>query len=99
MCQQCINLDKITISHRAVLKDSASLQKLKTKLFFKLDTYCSSGQKAMAFPVAFKIIYYFSPQSSLNLLNLVLSSMKWILQDPKQDLQIEEAITGIIHNI
>ena len=43
------------ISQRAFLKWSASLQKLKRKLFFKLDAYCLSRQKAMAF----KVMRYF----------------------------------------
>ena len=48
------------------------LQKLKAKLFFKVNTYCLSRQKAMAF----KVMYYFSLQSNSGLLSLVLSSMK-----------------------
>ena len=72
VCQHCMNSDTNIISHRAFLKWSASLQKLKTKMFFKLETYCLSRQKAMAF----KVMYYSSLQSNSNLLNLVLSSMK-----------------------
>ena len=47
--------------------------------------------------MAFLVMYYSSLQSNSSLLNLVLSSMKWlrhchILQDPKQDLQIKGAL-------
>ena len=47
--------------------------------------------------MAFKVMYsLFSLQSNSNLLNLVLSSMKWSLpypiQDPKQHLKIKETL-------
>ena len=38
MCQHCINSDTNTISRRAVLKESASLQKLKNKVVSQVDT-------------------------------------------------------------
>ena len=69
-----MNSNTNIISRRAFLKQFASLQKLKNKVVFKLDTYCSSRQKA--------IQCYFLLQSSSNLLNLVPSSMKWSLPYP-----------------
>ena len=44
--------------------------------------------------MAFKVLYYFSLQSDLSLLNLVLSSMKWSLPystRPETRLKMKEA--------
>ena len=73
-----MNSDTNIISQRAFLKESASLQKLKTKLFFKLDTYCLSRQKT----IPLKVMRYFSLQINLSLLNSIPSSINWSLPDP-----------------
>ena len=60
---------------------------------FSSKTHCLSRKTTVAFKVMYSL---FSLQSNSNLLNLVLSSMKWSLpypiQDPKQHLKIKETL-------
>ena len=74
MCEHC---NENIISHCAFLM-FLQVYKIFRKMFFKLDSYCVSREKAMAFIVMF----YFSLQSNSSLLKLVLLSMKWSLPYP-----------------